>query len=176
MARTIVAIFDVFANAEKAAFEVRNKGLRTDNISIIVKDDGNKAYYKPNSEDKPLKLAENISIPYKLSLGERISDGIITGGIIGGIIGILTGGVSMFIQDLGMVAATGPIAGLLIGLIVGGVLGGLLDFRIPNKKRKYYENLVSNGNAIFSMKADEDRIESIIEIIKENGALSVEKY
>jgi len=176
LARTIVAIFEVFDNAERAAYEVRDKGLRTDNISIVVKDSGNKAYYRPNNEGGHMKLAENMSIPYRLSKRERISDGIITGGIFGGVIGILIGAASMFIQGLGMVAAAGPIAGLLIGLIAGGLIGGLLDFGIPKTKRQLYENLVTNGNALFSMKVDEDRMESIIEIIKENGALSVEKY
>lgn len=176
MARTIVAIFDVFDNAERAAYEVRDKGLRTDNISIIVKDNGNKAYYRSSNKTGHLNLAENKSIPYKLSKGERIADGIITGGIFGGVIGIFIGTASMFIQGLGIAAAAGPMAGLLIGLIAGGLIGGLLDFEIPKNKRHVYENLISNGNALFSMKVDEDRMESIIDIMKENGALSVEKY
>jgi hypothetical protein len=61
-------------------------------------------------------------------------------------------------------------------LVAGGVIGGIVDFGIPKKQRQVYENLVSNGNALFSMKVDEERMDSIIEIIKENGALSVEKY
>jgi len=179
LARTIVAIFEVFDNAERAAYEVRDKGLRTDNISIVVKDSGNKAYYRSNNgygQLNHLKFAENKSIPYKLSKRERIADGIITGGIFGGVIGIFIGAASMFVQTLGTVAAAGPIAGLVIGLTTGGIIGGLLDLRIPKNRRQVYENLISNGNALFSMKVDEDRIESIIEIIKENGALSVEKY
>jgi hypothetical protein len=176
LARTIVAIFEVFDNAERAAYEVREKGLRTDNISIVVKDSGNKAYYRSKNEDGHLKLAENKSIPYKLNKGERIADGIITGGICGGVIGILIGAASMFIQGLGMIAATGPIGGLLIGLVSGGIIGGIVDFRIPKKQMQFYENLVSEGNALFSMKVDEERMESIIEIVKDNGALSVEKY
>ncbi len=176
MARTIIAIFEVFENAERAAYEIREKGLRTDNISIIAKNSGNKAYYRPNNENGKLKHDDHGPIPYELSKRERISDGVITGGIIGGVIGILIGAVGMFIQGGGMLAAAGPISGLFIGLIGGGLLGGLLNFGIPKSKRKIYENLVSNGNALFSMKVDEDRMESIIEIIKENGALSVEKY
>lgn len=176
MARTIVAIFEVFENAERAAYEIREKGLRTDNISIIVKNSGNKAYYRSNKENGQLKFDEHGSIPYELSKRERISDGVITGGIIGGVVGILIGAIGMFIQGGAMLAAAGPILGLFIGLMGGGLLGGLLNFGIPKRKRKVYENLISNGNALFSMKVDEDRIESIIEIIKENGALSVEKY
>lgn len=176
MSRTIVAIFEVFDYAERAAYEIRDKGLRNNNISIVVKHSGNRAYYRPNNKDGHLKLAGNRSIPYKLSKGERISDGIITGGIIGGVIGIFIGAASMFIEGLGMLAAIGPIGGLVIGLTAGGVIGGVLDFGIPKKQRELYENLISNGNAVFSMKVDEERMEAIIEIIKENGALSVEKY
>jgi len=176
LARTIVAIFKVFDNAERAAYKVREKGLRTDNISIIVKDSGNKAYYKTDIEDIQLNMVDNVLIPYRISKGESISDGIITGGIFGGVIGILIGAASMFIPSLGMTAAAGPIAGLLIGLIAGGLIGGLLDLGIPKNRRKEYEKLVSNGNAIFSMKVDEERMESIIEILKQNEAIVIEKY
>ena len=176
MAKTIVAIFDVFHNAERAAYEVRDKGLRTDNISIIVKDSGNKGYYRPNNENGQLQMIKNGTIKYGISKGQRIVDGIITGGIFGGVIGILIGAASMFISGLGMVAAAGPIGGLLIGFIAGGLIGGILNFDLPKCKRQEYENLVSNGNAIFSMRVDEERMDLIIEILKQNNALTVEKY
>lgn len=176
VARTIVAVFDVFGNAERAAYEIKNKGLRTDNISIIVKNNGNKAYYRPNDNDGCLSLTENQSIRYMLSKRERISDGIITGGIFGGVTGIFVGAASMFIPGLGIAAAASPISGLIFGLIAGGFIGGLTNFGIPNDKRRVYDSLVSNGNTILSMKVDEERMESIINIIKENGALLIEKY
>ncbi len=175
MSKTIVAIFDVYANAEKAAFEVKEKGLRTDNISIIVKDDGNKGYLRPN-ENGQLYAAEYATYPFRLTKRERITDGIITGGIFGGVTGIILGAVSMFIPRLGLVAAGGPITGLLAGFILGGLTGAVIDIKIPKIKKQQYHKLVSQGNAIFSMKVDEERIEAIIEIIKEHGALSVEKY
>ncbi len=176
MAKTVVAIFELFDNAEKAAFDVRDKGLKTDNISILVKDNGNKAYYKSNNKDGHMKLMASNSIPYIFSKRERISDGIVTGGIFGGVIGILIGAVSMFMQDLGFIAAVGPISGLIFGFVIGGIIGGISDAKIPEERRKVYEDLISRGNALFSMKVDEERMESIIDIIKNNGALLVEKY
>ncbi|PYG89006.1 hypothetical protein LY28_00826 [Ruminiclostridium sufflavum DSM 19573] len=176
MARTIVAIFEFFDSAEKAAYEVRDKGLRTDNISIIAKENGNKAYYKSNNKDGNMKLADSEIIPYTVSKRERITDGIITGGIIGGILGIIIGSISMFMQKLVFFAAVGPVSGLLFGFALGGIIGGFTDVKIPEQKKKIYEDLISNGNALFSMKVDEDRMESIIKIIKDNGALLVEKY
>ncbi len=175
MSKTIVAIFDVYANAEKAAFEVKEKGLRTDNISIIVKDDGNKGYLRPN-ENGQLYAAEYATYPFRLTKRERITDGLITGGIFGGVTGIVLGAISMFIPRLGLVAAGGPITGLIAGFVLGGLTGAVIDIRIPRIKKQEYHKLVSQGNAIFSMKVDEERMDAIIEIIKEHGALSVEKY
>jgi hypothetical protein len=176
LAKTIVAIFELFDNAEKAAFEIRDKGLKTDNISIIVKDSGNKAYYKSNNEDGHMKILDSGSIQNIFSKRQRISDGIVTGGILGGVIGILIGAASMFMEDLGFIAAVGPITGLFVGFISGGIIGGISDAKMPKEKRRVYEELISKGNALFSMKVDEDRLESIIEVIKKNGALLVEKY
>lgn len=176
LAKTIVAIFEVYDNAEKAANEIRNNGLRTDNISIISKGNRNKAYYKPNYNKRQIKIISSGLIPHLVSKRERISDGIITGGIFGGVIGIIAGVSSMYISGLGIISAVGPIACLIVGLILGGLIGGLLDLGIPKKRRKEYDNLILNGNTIFSMKVDEERMESIIEIIEQNGALLVEKY
>lgn len=175
MSKTIVAVFDVYASAEKAAFEVKEKGLRSDNISIIVKDDGNKGYLRPD-ESGQLYAVEYASYPFRLTKRERILDGIITGGIFGGVTGIILGAVSMFIPRFGLVAAGGPITGLFAGFILGGLTGAVIDIRIPKVKREEYHKLVEQGNAIFSMKVDEERMDAVIEILKDNGALSVEKY
>ncbi len=175
MSRTVVAIFDVYANAEKAALEVRQKGLRTDNISIIIKDSGNRGYFRPQGEGQAY-VAGYAAYPFRLNKRERIIDGIVTGGIFGGVAGIILGAASMFVPRLGLIAAGGPIAGLVAGFVLGGVVGVIVDIRIPKDKKKEYSRLVSKGNAIFSMKVDEERMSDIIEIVKEYGALSVEKY
>ena len=175
MSRTIVAIFDVYGNAEKAAYEVRDKGLKTDNISIIVKDNGNRGYLKAGN-DGQIYAAGCSAHPFRLTRREKISDGIITGGIFGGVTGVVLGAVSMFIPRLGLIAASGPITGLFAGFVLGGLIGVVTDMRVPKSKKEKYHKLVSDGNAIFSMKVDEERMDTIIEIVKENGALSVEKY
>ncbi len=175
MSRTIVAIFDVYSSAEKAAMEVREKGLRTDNISIIVKDNGNRGYLKPVNGGDGI-TAEFSAYPFSLNRSTRIADGIITGGIFGGATGIVLGAVSMFVPRLGLVAAGGPLTGLVAGFVLGGILGIVIDLRIPKSKKERYYKLISDGNAVFSMKVDEERMEEIIEIIKQNGAMFVEKY
>lgn len=177
MAKTVVAIFEAYEMAEKAAYEIRDKGLRTDNISIITKTGDNINRFRSTKDGDFEENRKNKNTFSRAgSIGTRISDGIVTGGIIGGVIGILIGAGSMFINDIGLVAAAAPIGGLFTGLLVGGIIGGLIDFGVPRIEKKEYEKLISNGKAIFSMMVDEDRSEDILEILKKNGALMVEKY
>jgi uncharacterized membrane protein len=173
LARTVVAIFESYDNAERAAHEIREKGLRTDNISIIVKDSISNSY---NHRNANLSLNNSSSFTIQRGKRERISDGIITGGIFGGIAGIIIGGGSMLIPQLEIVSATGPLTGLISGLIAGGVLGGLIDIGVPKNKTYEYERLVSYGNAFFSMMVDEDRMDQIIQVLSTNNALMIEKY
>lgn len=177
LATTLVAIFEEYEDAEKAAYEIRNKGLRTDNISIISKTEEKFNKYNTNGEKYSLGAnINNLSLYAFKSRRSKISDGVITGGICGGLAGIVIGAASMFIQGMGLVAATGPIGGLFIGLITGGVIGGIIDVGIPKSKRHEYEKLISYGRILLSMKADEERSEDILEILNNNGALMVEKY
>lgn len=169
MSKTIVAIFKSFDMAEKAAYQIRDNGLRTDNISILVKDNHTNSY-----NHQPIETGKILSL--SMGLRERITDGIITGGILGGIAGIIAGAAGMFFQGPGMIAAAGPITGLITGFAAGGLIGALVDSGMPKIKGQEYEKLISDGNVFFSMKADEDRIEQIIELLKENGALRIENY
>lgn len=175
MAKTLVAIFESYDNAEKAAYEIREKGLRSDNISIIVKD-----YYKSYNHKKNrngiISNKDNIIISLRSGRRERVIDGIITGGILGGIVGIAIGAGSIFIPGLDVFAAASPITGLVFGLIAGGLVGGIVDIQLPRYKKREFKRLISCGNAFFSMKVDDDRIEQISVIVKDNGALIVEKY
>ena len=174
LSKTVVAIFNSYNDAERAALEIRDNGLRTDDISIVVKEHED----EPPAEISGNKLHMTINEVYTLSptRGGKISDGIVTGGIIGGVAGILIGATSMFIPGFGAIAAAGPISGLVSGLVTGGVVGSLMSIGVPKEKGRQYEQYISSGHALFSMKVDEDRMNQIIDILYKNGALTVEKY
>lgn len=166
MSKTLVAIFNEYDHAETAARQIKDQGLRTDDISLVAKhgdDDNNRGTTATMGRgDKPVN--------------DNISDGVVTGGILGGLAGLLIGAGSMVIPGLGIVAAAGPITGLLSGAVTGGIVGGLVDLGIPEEKSRKYETDVKAGKILFSMKTDEDKIEQIGSILRSNGATSVDTY
>jgi len=168
MSRTVVAIFDNYSNAENAARQIKEKRLRTDDISIIVKD-------SEDNRDTNGTMGFNMSTSSK-GINDNISDGVISGGILGGLAGLLIGAGSMVIPGLGIIAAAGPIAGLLSGAVTGGIVGGLVDLGIPENRSRQYETDIKAGKILFSMKTDDDKVSFISSILRDNGAVSVDSY
>jgi uncharacterized membrane protein len=82
----------------------------------------------------------------------------------------------MVIPGLGIVAAAGPITGLLSGAVTGGIVGGLVDLGIPENRGRQYETDIKAGKILFSMRTDEDKINEIGDILRNNGAVSVDTY
>lgn len=165
MSKTVVGVFDSHRYAENAARQIKEQGLRTDDISIITRqgddDEGrNTATMKAGSR----------------GVNDNISDGVVTGGILGGLAGLLIGAGSMVIPGLGIIAAAGPITGLLSGAVTGGIVGGLVDLGIPENRSRQYETDVKAGKVLFSMRTSEDKIEHITSILRSNGASSVDSY
>lgn len=169
MSKTVVGIFDSYSYAETAAKQVKDKGLRTDDISIVAK----QGEEDTTSDDRRATATMGTHGGAK---NDNISDGVVTGGVLGGLAGLLIGAGSMVIPGLGIVAAAGPITGLLSGAVTGGIVGGLIDLGIPENRSKQYETDIKAGKVLFSMRTDEDKIDRIATILRGNNAISVDSY
>lgn len=165
MPKTITAIFARREYAEKAAREIKEQGLRTEDISIVAKE----------RDDTQTGITATMGNGTK-GINDNISDGVISGGILGGLAGLLIGAGSMVIPGLGIIAAAGPITGLLSGAVTGGIIGGLIDLGIPEDKSRQYETDIRAGKILFSMKVDEGNIDKVASILRNNGAESVDTY
>ena len=165
MSKTIVGLFDNHSYAENAARQVKDQGLRTDDISIIAR----------QGDEKTDRTTATMTAGGR-HVNDNISDGVVTGGILGGLAGLLIGAGSMVIPGLGIIAAAGPITGLLSGAVTGGIVGGLVDLGIPENKSRQYETDVRAGKVLFSMKTDDDKVDRIASILRNNGAVSVDTY
>lgn len=153
MSKTVVGLFDNIDYAEMAARQIKDQGLRTEDISIVS------------------KRGEEGS-----DINDNISDGTMYGGALGGVAGLLIGAGALMVPGLGIIAAAGPIAGALSGGITGGIVGGLLDLGIPERESRRYEDDVRHGKILFSMETDEDKINSVSSILRSCGALSVQSH
>lgn len=158
MSVTVVGVFDRVDFAEKAAREIKDRGLRTDDISIIVK-----------NRDEAESGGEGVT-------NDNISNGAVTGGIIGGLAGLLIGAGMVAIPGLGIIAAAGPITGLIGGAATGGIIGGLVDLGIPEEESKRYETDIREGKVVFTMRTEEDKVEDIRNVLQSNGAERVNAH
>ena len=166
MSKTVVGVFDNHSFAEQAARQVKDQGLRTEDISIIA---------RQGTEDTGRTTTATMKTGGRAT-NDNISDGVITGGVLGGLAGLLIGAGSMVIPGLGIIAAAGPITGLLSGAVTGGIVGGLVDLGIPESRSRQYESDVRAGKVLFSMRTDEDKVDSVANILRHNGAISVDSY
>ncbi|MDP4268018.1 MAG: hypothetical protein Q8880_11355, partial [Bacteroidota bacterium] len=62
------------------------------------------------------------------------------------------------------------------GAVTGGIVGGLIDLGIPENRSRQYESDIKAGKILFSMRTDEDKIDQIGSILRNNGAVSVDRY
>lgn len=166
MSKTVAAVFEHYSHAENAARQIKDKGLRTDDISLVARQGG-----EEDGGDTGATMRNGSR-----AVNDNISDGVVTGGILGGLAGLLIGAGSMVIPGLGIIAAAGPITGLLSGAVTGGIVGGLVDLGIPENKGRQYETDIKAGKVLFTMRTDEDRIEDVSSVLKDNGAKSVDVY
>lgn len=189
MSKTVVGLFSTYNLAEKAAYEVRDKGLRTADISIIAKESSQNTHTHNKTHNNTVwegtvdtdtgaenKTDNAFSNTAGTAVNDNISDGVVTGGIFGGLAGLLIGAGSLLIPGFGIVAAAGPITGLISGAVTGGVVGGLVDLGIPESHGRGYESQLKSGMILFSMKTDEDKTDAVARILKNNGATKVDVY
>ncbi len=185
MSKTVVALFDNRDYAEKAARQIKDRGLRTEDISIVAKQGDNEHEQGRTTATMGTKGQSGFMGMGGMGGGagaggkaknDNISDGVITGGILGGLAGLLIGAGSMVIPGLGIIAAAGPITGLLSGAVTGGVVGGLVDLGIPEDRSRQYETDIKAGKILFSMRTEDDKIDEVASILRNNGATSVDTY
>lgn len=175
MSKTVAAIFDEYKDAETAARRIKEQGLRTDDISIITKQD-NGAGETDTGRGKAAGMATGPSFTMGRKVNDNISDGTISGGVLGGLAGLLIGAGTMMIPGFGIVAAAGPVTGLMSGAITGGIVGGLIDLGIPENRSRQYETDIKAGKVFFSMKTENENVERVAGILRDNRAISVDSY
>ncbi len=175
MAKTVVAIFDRHDYAENAARQIEEQGMRTADISIVAKQGEEQEYGAGTGRGDDGRTSMTMENRQR-GVNDNISDGVVTGGILGGLAGILIGAGSMVVPGLGIVAAAGPITGLIAGTVTGGIVGGLVDLGIPENKSRQYETDIKAGKILFSMRAEDENVNRVASILRNNGAISVDSY
>ena len=159
MARTVVGLFDRFADAEDAIGELAKSGIDRNRISIVAKD----------AKGEYVKLAG----------GSSLVAGAGTGAAIGGVAGLILGLAAIAIPGVGPVVAAGPLATALgsagVGAAAGGIMGALTGMNIPEDDARYYAEAIGQGGALILYNSTDEQAEYVREVLNRSGARNVEE-
>ena len=155
----VIGVFDEQSQAEKAVDEIKSQGISDGEISIAAKEDS-------------ISREEGDSS----YLDQDLTAGAGIGGSLGGVAGLMTGVGALAIPGIGPLLAAGPIAAGLTGAAAGGLAGGLVDMGIPEERGDYYESQVKEGAILAIVESEQDEIEQIASLMRDEGARDVETH
>ncbi|MEN9937582.1 MAG: hypothetical protein RLZZ387_4161 [Chloroflexota bacterium] len=174
MARTVVGLFDRFADAENAVRSLTGAGFRREDISILA-------------NDRSGEYSRSVGTTTESAAGEGAAAGAVGGGVLGGLLGLLIGVGALAIPGIGPVLAAGPLAAALgtagataavgagIGAAAGGVLGALIGAGVPEEEAHAYAEGVRRGGTLVTVSTTDDMASRAASILTSAGAVDLNK-
>lgn len=160
MSQTVVGLFRSKEQAEEAIRELKARDFGDEDISLVARHEG--------------QGRDDESMSYD---NQNLADGTATGGAIGGLAGLLAGAGALLIPGIGPIIAAGPLAGALTGIVTGGIAGGLIDYGIPEEEGERYEQELHGGSILVAVETeDDDLVEEVTAVFRENGAYDVKAH
>ncbi|RJQ11272.1 MAG: hypothetical protein C4551_01365 [Bacillota bacterium] len=174
MGKTVIGVFKSRGQAEKAVDELKEAGLREDEVSIVSRDErgdgGGGRGPESRGGDADGDLAD-LDVA-----GQDVGTGVAWGGGAGGAAGLLAGAGALAIPGIGPILAAGPLAALLTGAVTGGLAGGLVDYGVPEARGREFEKKVKEGGILTVVHASDDKAGKVEDILRRNGAEDVESH
>ena len=157
--RSVYAIFNSQVDLDAAVADLKLKGFRHSDISVL---------YPDSTSQSDLAHKNSTKAPEGATVGAS------TGAIIGGALGWLAGIGSLAIPGFGPFIAAGPIMGLLAGSGIGGatglLAGSLAGLGIPEYEAVKLADRIKAGGILATVQVDNSDWESKAkEIFKNNG-------
>jgi hypothetical protein len=143
----LVGMFDNREDAEKAFNDLKDMGYDSDDINIVLSEEGHKRHFSKDGRD------------HDTELGNKALEGTGTGAAIGGTLGGIAGaiaalGTNLIIPGLGLVVL-GPLAAGLAGAgaggLTGGIIGALVGAGIPKERAETYRTGLDQGNIVITV-------------------------
>ena len=155
MSKTAIGVFSSEHDAEQAVGALRHAGFGDSDISVIGPDRGRAGQTSHNSYNN-----------------QHVGDGATWGAGIGGAAGLLATAGVLAIPGIGPLLAMGPLAATLTAAAGGGLAGALIDFGVPEKESKEYQQEVKSGKFLTVVKTDGD-VHRAADCLRQQGASDV---
>ncbi|MGN1098644.1 MAG: hypothetical protein ACI4SS_07095 [Clostridia bacterium] len=137
MEKTITALFDTTEEIEAARSAARANGAEADKISVC-------------------RAIEPASFGGKNT---------VTGLAVGAAAGTALGMGATLLENMGMISAIGPVAGLISGAVVGAIVGGFMDYEASQESPE--------ERWLFTVSMDENRTGSTARQLRRCGGEKV---
>ena len=176
MTTYITSLFSTRKDAERAVEELKDQGVDSRSISIIVQD---------------TVIGERLEKDTGADIAAGAGSGATAGAILGGLVGLLTGIGAILIPGIGGLLIAGPVAaalgitgaagttvaGALTGALAGGLVGGLLGLGFSEEKARIYEDKIKSGAIMLAVPTDQiegDEHHSIRTILEKNNGEEIQ--
>jgi uncharacterized membrane protein len=155
-------MFDSFAVAREAVAQLKNAGIKPDDLSIVA-----------NNADDAYKLADDTAA--------EVGSGVGTGAAVGGVGGLLAGLGLMAIPGVGPVVAAGWLvaalagaaAGALAGAAVGGLVSAFTQAGVTDEEAEVLAEHVRRGGAVICVRADDEHAGHVRSIFQRNESIDM---
>ena len=175
MSKTVVGLFDHFADAQMVVQDLVDSGFRREDISLAA----NQTATGYTGDGSDLNNGQ-------LTAGEAAGQDAGVGAGVGGVVGLLIGLGALAIPGIGPVLAAGPLAaalgvtvgstitGAAIGAAAGGILGALTHLGVPNDQAEYYAEGVRRGGTLVAVSTSDNDAQKAVDIMNGAGAIDID--
>jgi len=176
MAKTVVGLFDDFAEAQSVVQDLVNAGFSRNDISIAANQTA-AGYTGDGTTGTTTGTGEGHAVGKDAGIGAGL----------GGAVGLLVGLGALAIPGIGPVLAAGPLAaalgvtlgstvtGALIGGAGGAMIGALTHIGVPKEHAEYYSEGVRRGGTLVTVNAPDNQAEQAVDILNGHGAVDIEE-
>ena len=173
MARTIIALFDNFKDAQDALDHLLASGFSQKDVSIMVPE---------NRVDRARYGAGNVVATTDYDAASGIATGAGTGAVIGGAAALIASLTNLALPVIGPVLTYGPISLVLAtmlgagaGAVAGGLVGALMEMGVPEEEARLYTEGIRRGGTLVAVRATEDQAQRAASILDEHNPIDIER-
>lgn len=163
--KTVVGLFDRFADAANAVREIEAFGIERNRISLVASQEqagGWRAERENGSNNNYGKDGKAI-----------------TGAVVGGVTGLVAGLIAFMIPGVGSLLGIGPLATALtgagVGAAAGGLLGTLVDAGVSAADAEAYTEGVRRGGTLLAVAAGEAEVDQITRVMDRYNPVNLER-
>jgi hypothetical protein len=169
---TLIALFDRFESAEKAADGLIRAGIPKAEIALLA---NNTVGRHPAPITNPVLVEPEFE--GKAEAATDLGLGVGAGAVVGGVFGALIKVSSLAIPGIGPVVAAGPWMTIFtsLGAAVGGAVGAFMSQGISSEDAALYAEGLRRGATLLSAHVTERDVEGLSRILLTQGAVDIEK-